>query len=388
MTISVKHIFFIFIGMLLWACEQNVQKKDNLDVAEHLLNEKYADSIAKLDSTYQPVFEIIDDYFNKLHQKTQFYGTILYVDKGYKIIEKAYGYLPKNSDDILTLDHTFQLASVSKTFTSVAILMLYEQGKLNLTDTVQKFLPDFPYKGITIHHLLSHRSGLGKYDHFCDNPDTVWQDKTCSIFNYDVLEIIKNITPPVISKPDKRFYYTNTNYILLSNIIEEAAGMSYEHFIKTNIFEPLGMVNSVVYYRENKDELIKPVIGYEGNFRPSDDIYLNGTTGDKGIYSNTSDLLKFDQALYTEQLLKNETLELAFTGYSKPEKTYFNKNYGYGFRLMEMNHKGKIVYHTGWWKGFRTYFVRLVDKQQTVIVLSNVKRGNFFKIEELVQFLP
>ena len=340
---------------------------------------------------YEPYAAKIDKYFAKKHKRTQFYGNVLFAEKGRVIFEKAYGYKKRKNSPEVTLDNTFQIASVTKVFTAVAILMLHEQGVINIDDSVTKYIPELPYDNynIKISHLLSHTSGLGKYTHFCDNPDSIWADKDCSITNEDVIKIMDKIEPPLSKTPGKRFYYANTNFILLASIIERVTGIKYHDFIAKTIFVPLGMESTRSYFRENDAELVNPVKGYESNFREAINIYLNGCEGDKGIYTTVHDMLKFDQALYSEKLLKMETLELAFIGSSKPKKWKHNSNYGYGFRMLEMpKTKEKIAYHNGWWRGFRAYFIRRIDKKQTIIILSNVKRGPFLKVIDLVGYLP
>jgi CubicO group peptidase (beta-lactamase class C family) len=349
------------------------------------------DSIFQLQKKYADAGAKIDKYFSRQHKRTQFYGNVLFAEKGNIIFEKSYGYKKRKNDPEITLDNTFQLASITKTFTAVATLMLYEQGKLNLTDSVKKHIPSFPYDnwGITIHDLLTHRSGLSKYTHFCDNPASVWPEKDCSIYNQNVVDIMGKIEPPLAKTPGKRFYYTNTNYMLLAYIIEQVSGISYHEFVEQNIFKPLEMNSSKVYFRDNEGLLINPVKGYEANYRPALDIYLNGCEGDKGIYTNVHDMLKFDQALYNNTLLKEETFKLAMTGYSKANKWKSFMNYGYGFRMIKLPKTGeKVVYHNGWWRGFRTYFIRRIEKEQTIIILTNVKRGSFLKVPNLIEFLP
>ena len=144
------------------------------------------------------------------------------------------------------------------------------------------------------------------------------------------------------------------------------------------------MKNSIVYDRTNFREITMPTKGYENKI-PWEDHYLNGVVGDKGVYSTTIDLLKFDRAL-EKNLLINDTLKkLAF---SKKNKDFdHNKNYGYGFRLKEHKEYGKIVYHTGWWKGYRSYFIKVLNKDQTIIVLNNIKKGAFFNIDKLIELI-
>lgn len=385
-----KLVFFIVFISTIIGCKDKQPKKDPIPKERPVIRETKVDSTAYYKKLYEPYADKIDKKFSRLHKHTVFYGTVLFADKGRVFFEKAYGYKKRKNDPEVTLDNTFQLASVTKVFTAVATLMLYEQGKLDLKDSISKYFPGFPYDyNITIHDLLTHRSGLGKYTHFCDNPADIWPEKDCSIYNDDVIDIIYKIVPPLVSRPNRRFYYTNTNYILLASIIERVSGMKYREFVTKNIFEPLEMSSTKVYYRDNEGELINPVLGYESNFKPADDIYLNGCEGDKGIYSNVHDMLKFDRALHDNKLIKKETLELAMTGYSKPDRWKSRMNYGYGYRMIELpKTKEKVVYHTGWWRGFRTYFIRRVAKDQTIIILTNVKRGQFLKVSDLVDLLP
>ena len=326
----------------------------------------------------------INAFFEKKFSRNQFNGNILFAENGNIITQKSYGYSNLRKKELLTKEHSFQLASVSKPFTSIAILQLIENNKINLKDTIQEFFPEFPYQGITIHQLLSHRSGMSQYTHFCDAPDSIWPDKSITINNQDVINIITRIVPLINYKPDYRYYYCNTNYLILASIVEQVSGISFKQYVKKYIFEPSGMFNSAIYDRTNLEDLVLPVQGYE-NKTPWEDVYLNGVVGDKGVYSTTEDLLKFDRALEKNILISDSLKKLAFTKMNLERKG--SKNYGYGFRLKEHEKYGKIVYHTGWWKGFRSYFVKVLDKNQTIIVLNNVKRGRFLNIEKLIELI-
>ena len=326
----------------------------------------------------------IESFFQKKFKQRQFNGNILFAENDQIITNKSYGFANFQEKEKLTQNHSFQLASVSKPFTAIAILQLIENGILTLNDTVEKFLPTFPYKGITIHQLLSHRSGLSQYTHFCDSPDSIWPDKNKTINNDDVIEIISKIKPLKNYPPDRRYYYCNTNFLLLASIVEKVTGITFREYLKSNIFSPLGMNHTVLYDRTNFEELILPTQGYE-NRTPWEDVYLNGVVGDKGIYSTTLDMFLFDQALNQNILINDSLKKLAF---SKMNKDYHqNKNYGYGFRLKTHKKFGKIVYHTGWWKGYRSYFIKIPESNQTIIVLNNVKRGRFLNINQLIELI-
>lgn len=376
-------LFFtiVIFSLLLFSCE-NAQKsiyKEEI-ISENIDSVKISFKVLENDKRKRK----INSFFKNKFSKNQFNGNILFAENGNIISQKSFGYSNLRKRELLTKNHSFQLASVSKPFTSLAILQLIEKKKINLLDSIQKFFPEFPYEGITIHQLLSHRSGMSQYTHFCDAPDSIWPDKSITINNDDVINIISKIVPLINYKPDHKYYYCNTNYLLLASILEKVSGLSFKQYMKKHIFNPSGMYNSIIYDRTNFEELILPAQGYE-NKTPWEDVYLNGVVGDKGVYSTTEDLLRFDRALEKNIFISDSLKKLAFSKMNKDRNG--NKNYGYGFRLKEHKNYGKIVYHTGWWKGFRSYFIKVVDKNQTIIVLNNVKRGRFLNIDELINLV-
>lgn len=378
-----KNISFllIIVSLCLFSCknEQKSIYKENKTI-EIIDSVKISFKVLENDNRGKK----INAFFEKKFSRNQFNGNILFAENGNIITQKSYGYSNLEKKELLTKEHSFQLASVSKPFTSIAILQLIENNKINLKDTIQEFFPEFPYQGITIHQLLSHRSGMSQYTHFCDAPDSIWPDKSITINNQDVINIITRIVPLINYKPDYKYYYCNTNYLILASIVEQVSGISFKQYVKKYIFEPSGMFNSAIYDRTNLEDLFLPVQGYE-NKTPWEDVYLNGVVGDKGVYSTTEDLLKFDRALEKNILISDSLKKLAFTKMNLERKG--SKNYGYGFRLKEHEKYGKIVYHTGWWKGFRSYFVKILDKNQTIIVLNNVKRGRFLNIDKLIELI-
>ena len=378
-----KYNFIILAISILFleSCDNskdvNYKTTENID---HSTTIRRSIELLKIDTRQNK----IDDYFSRKYKRKQFNGNILFAENGKIISHKSYGYANLKTKEKLTENHSFQLASVSKPFTSVAILQLIENGQINLNDTLQKFFPNFPYEGITIHQLLCHRSGLSQYTHFCDAPDSIWPDKNKTINNEDVINIISKINPLINYPPDRRYYYSNTNYLLLASIVKKISGIEFKQYLNKNIFSPIDMNNSIVYDRTNFNDLIMPTQGYE-NRTPWEDVYLNGVVGDKGVYSTTMDLLKFDRALEKNLLINDSLKKLAF---SKKNKDYNkNKNYGYGFRLKEHNKYGKIVYHTGWWKGYRSYYIKVLKNDQTIIILNNVKRGRFLNIDKLIDLM-
>jgi CubicO group peptidase (beta-lactamase class C family) len=361
-----------------YSCSQSDKKSDT-----KLLNINI-DSTAYYDSIYASLKFSIDTFFRNKYLKDEFNGNILFSENNRIIISGSYGYAAPDKNDTLTLKHAFQLASVSKTITATAVLMLLEKKLIELDQKVNHYLDSFPYPGVTVRMLLCHRSGLSNYMYYCDKVIT---DKNKPIYNKDVYEITCKHKPPPYYQPNQTYDYCNTNYVLLALIIEKVSGMSYSDFLQKNIFIPLKMEHTFVY-EKGKTKLPQfAVAGYDHRGKMIADYYQNGVTGDKGIYSTVEDLYKFDLALRQQKLLTDSTLQLAYKATSNEHETQGNDNYGLGWRIKQSHAGYKVVYHTGWWKGFRSYFIRNITKNQTIIVLDNIKRGPFLSVEELLQLL-
>ena len=294
-----------------------------------------------------------------------FNGSVLVAKNGEIIFEQYKGFRnPRVRRDSITPSTAFHLASVSKTITGMAILKLAEEGKLNIEDTVAKYLVGFPCPGVTIKTLLNHRSGLPNYVHYMEK---LGWDKKKLITNKDVLDfIIQRHEEIDIGAPDRRFSYSNTNYALLALIIEQASGLFYGDYLKQTFFVPLGMKDTYVFTPADSAKSL-PSFFYSGRQYAFD--FLDLVYGDKNIYSTVRDLLKWDQALHSGIFFKKETLDAAYAGYSF-ERPGIN-NYGLGWRMFLLRNGKKFIYHNGWWHGNRTAFYRLLDENVTIIALSN-----------------
>ncbi len=319
--------------------------------------------------------DIIDSIFSTLQVKGGFNGCVLYGEKGRLVFKKAYGYDDYKIKKRLTTSSSFQLASVSKMFTAMAIMILKEEGQLDYDDSVRQYIPELPYTGITIRHLLNHRSGLPDYMHFSDN---LWdQDKPLT--NNDMIRIMAGNQPPRYFSAGNGFDYCNSNYALLASIVERITNKPFGQFISEYIFDPLSMDDSFIYQLEEGQEITQYVpVGVAGHRsgrslpRVEQNHYQNGVVGDKGVYASVEDLFKWDQALYQGSLVSDETLKEAFSPGS-PKISKWKDNYGFGWRIRA--DRPGTVYHYGWWKGFRTYFIRDLYQEKTIIVLTNTTRS-------------
>lgn len=316
----------------------------------------------------------IEDFYQRKLLRTGFNGAILVAKKGQVIFEQYHGYYNLQKKDSLTKHSAFHLASVSKTFTAMAVLKLAQMGKLSLDDDVKKFFPAFPYENVLVKDLLDHRSGLPNYLYFMQQLG--WDTKQhCT--NQDVLDYLIKYKPAA-TKPDTHFNYCNTNYCLLALIIEKASGMSYSAFLQQQFFTPLKMNDTYVY---NIADSATAMPSYDYRGRQEAFTFLDCGIGDKNIYSTPEDLLKWDQAMYTNQIFSKETLEKAFTPYSHEKPGI--RNYGYGWRMNVYPNGKKVIYHNGWWHGNNASFIRMIQDSVTIIVLGNKYNTNIYHSKDL-----
>src|ERR1700749_3216201 len=239
----------------------------------------------------------IDEVMQQLHKTRGFNGNVLVAKHGKIIYENAIGWADYLHRDSLKINSQFELASVTKTMTSTAILMLLEQGKLNLDDDVKKFFPDFPYDGVTIRLLLTHRSGMMNYVYFTDDLYRAeHRDERKGISNKDEMALIAQYKPHPFNKPNKSFLYNNSNFIVLGSIVEKVSGMPYAQYVKENIFIPAGMTHTACYSKAVYDKIPVDVVGHDrGQWKYSvAQNFLDGPVGDKGVYSTVGDLFLYD----------------------------------------------------------------------------------------------
>lgn len=308
----------------------------------------------------------IDSLVNHKYKRYGFNGNILVGFKGEIVYQTAIGYSNFAEKQKLSENSIYQLASVSKQFTAMGIMILKERNLLSYNDPVTKYIQNFPYPDITIKMLLNHTSGLPNYMWLVEHK---WEGDHFP-YNDEIIDMMNEHKLSLYFRPGTRYDYSNTGYIILASIVEEVSQQRFDHFIQKNIFEPLKMNNSYVYstsYDKNKD-LVTGYLHYGRRYRSVPPTVNDGAVGDKGVCSTTRDLFLWDQALYTEQLISRKTLEEAFEPLLLRGK--YKIPYGFGFRIKEEDNN-KLVYHYGRWNGFRTGIHRYLNDSATIIVLNN-----------------
>lgn len=338
----------------------------------------------------QPHLQQIDSLVAGQYANDELAGNILIARKGATFYQKSLGWADLANRVPLNEHSAFQLASVSKIFTSVAILQLKQKGKLRLDDPVKSYLPTFSYPQITIRHLLSHTSGLADLQ-MLEKP---YAADTSKIFTIaDLVPAINQSDRAILFNPGEKWSYSNSGYGLLALIVEKVSGLPFPSYLTRYIFQPAGMRHTYVNSPILNVADTRRVKGYDTpsyapwlrqrvDSLPRNRIELHnlgGLLGAANVVSTTGDLLLFDRALYGSKLLRPSTLQealtptrlanqqLATTGWGNTSAYY-----GLGWMILKDTTYGKVVFHSGGMPGAVTLFLRNITKDQTVILLNNI----------------
>jgi len=341
----------------------------------------------------------IDKTLNLLTKRDAFTGAVLVARNGEVLFSQGYGLADRDQDLPNTPQTKYRLGSITKQFTAMAILMLQAQGKLTVQDPVCRYISECPemWQGITIHQLLTHTSGIPD---FTGLPD---YEITRSMPSSPLQTMARFKDRPMDFKPGEKWSYSNSNYIVLGYIIETASGRSYETFLQKNIFESVQMKNTG--YDHNDGSLARGYTGFYDHWDNADYVDMTIPYAAGGLYSTIEDLYRWDQVLYTEQLVSRDLLQLMFTPQANIPTT--GLSYGYGWVIGEMNNH-QAVSHGGGLEGFATAIrgytsnsgngfkdnrdlvgfaaeiTRYIDDKVTIIILSNRDTTNVETLNDLI----
>jgi len=324
---------------------------------------------------------LLRQFLTGQHDYFRFNGNILLAKGGNIVYRQSLGYADYNTKRMLNDSSIFELASLSKQFTAMGIMILKEKKQLSYDDYIIKFFPGFPYDNITIRHLLTHTSGIPAYE---EQFEKHWDHRKIA-YNKDVIEMLRQQKDTLLFKPGSKWRYSNTGYAVLAAIIDKVWGMSYNDFMSKYIFQPLGMTHTFIYNTRRSTGKIPP--DYALGFVYSDSLkrhvlpdsvsrfdyvyYLDGIVGDGCVNSTTGDLLKWEQALFSDKLVSKTSVDEMLSPLvqeSPRDSTIF---YGFGVMVQIQSPGGKVISHTGGWPGYGTLLEHWVDKNETLIVLSN-----------------
>jgi CubicO group peptidase (beta-lactamase class C family) len=325
-----------------------------------------------------------------------FSGSVLIEKSGQVLLCKSYGMADKENGVKSTPDTKFLIGSVTKQFTAMAVMQLYEKGLLDIYDKLSDYVPDFTRGGdITLWNLLTQTSGIS--DYLNGDPPIVSSIPYEALSESALIDLIK--TQPLVFEPGSRYAYSNTNYLILGYIVEVISGLSYGDYLAQNIFEPLGMKNTGIFDVKKPPENM--AVGYMRSGEPvryfTDDgeiitdsaCFVTGSYGCGCLYSTVGDLYLWDKALSTEKLISTSYINMMFNPTVPVPGAVPECAYGFGWVIDNDPDVGTIIRHTGILSGFRAYNGLLTDKDMTVIILYNIKEfdGRNMMIPNLKQAL-
>lgn len=352
--------------------------------------------VPKGKATEKQVGKYLDSFLKPLVAADAFSGSVLVAKDGKVVYRKAFGLANRAWNAKNQPDTKFNLGSMNKMLTSVAIAQLMEQGKLGWDDNLGKFLPDWPNKDaqqkVKLSQLLTHTSGMG--DYFNDDFVKASRDRFRTVSDYFPLYAEK----PLAFEPGSQFQYSNGGFMTLGAVVEKVSGKDYFTYIREKIYQPIGMINSDSYDLDEDIPNLATGYTYErsldgqaaGPKKRYSNIFLHVIKGGPagGGYSTVDDLLKFDQALRNGQLIKKETFERILTanGAEKNETRADKRAYGFGFQLDWQNGQ-RIVGHSGGFPGINSNLDMYLDSGWTVVVLCNYDNGASVVSERLKEWL-
>ena len=391
MIVRIALLFFTYF--LSCACGTSQGPKTNTDLASANITYKNLTAGEK-----EKLAAEIRTKYEKLLGKN-FSGEIVVSKNGEIVFEDYKGFSNYATKSPINPETPIHLASISKTFTGMATLKLWEEKKIDLEAAASKYLPNFPYKEVTIQQLLSHRSGLPDYTVIMEthkyitvktkNKKGRWVkkmklisiDAPFKVGNYnnnDVLDYLVAKHPAPQASPGLVFKYCNTNYVILALIIEKITSKDFPSYMEETIFKPLNMNNTFIF---NEKVLNKYLPSYNAKMQPYKIEKYDYIYGDKNIYSTARDMYLWDKALTEGKYLSSTTLQMAYEPKSPLTRDFHN--YGLGWRMLLKPNEDKLIYHNGWWHGNNTVFTRLIANSATIIILGNRFNKSIYKGKEI-----
>lgn len=316
----------------------------------------------------------VDSLFTDYEKPGSPGASLVIVDNGRILLGKAYGLADVEGRRAASTTTNYRLASVTKQFTATAVMILVDRGKLSLDDRLTDVLPGAPMyaRDVRVRHLLNHTAGLVDYE------DLIHDSVTVQVLDRDVLKLLNSIDT-VYFRPGATYRYSNTGYALLALIVEARSGQSFASFLNQNIFEPLGM-HQTVAFEKGLSSVAERAYGHsrtETGFALTDQSLTSAVLGDGGIYSSVEDLTKWDQELYQCRLISRSLRLQSFTPQTLNDGSPLK--YGFGWNV-EPYHGLATVYHTGSTRGFRNAILRFPDRKLTIIILTNRNEGEPIEI--------
>ena len=332
--------------------------------------------------------EMMQALAQTLQEKDVFNGAWLYAEKGEIVSKGALGFRDAEDKLPITEDTIFQLASISKTLTGTAVMLLVRQGKLSLEDRITKYFPELTaYEGVTVRHLLNHTSGIPDYFDDADWFIHIWEEEKRIPGNDEIVRFLRETKAEPYFAPGEGLHYSNTGFNLLALLVERLSGVPYEEFLQRNIFEPAGMTATrCCHIRRDGvpfENYAQATVFENGRWvadvdseEDGDVVAFDGLNGDDYVYTNIFDMLKWDRALREGKVLTLEEQQLAYAPgkLNSGEDAVYDEDEGLGYGLgwaVGREELGLVVSHSGGMPGVGTWFERFIDVDRVLVILSN-----------------
>lgn len=316
---------------------------------------------------------------DKVYKEGSFHGNALAAEQGKVIYQGSFGYADIAKKIPLNADSVFDIASITKQFTAVALLQLHKQGKLNLNDRLAKTVPELAfYENITLLQLLHHTGGLPEY---FDLFEAAWPKNKIAV-NQDIVDFFAKQRPAAEFKAGEKFSYSNTGYVLLAVVIERVSGKSYADYMLENIFKPAGLKNTFVHRRFYQPRTIANdtsghILNADGQAVPTYTLgkthrtwYLDGIVGDGMVSSTANDLFKWDQVLRDETILSKA--DITFMENLTQVTDRPGRNYQFGWIMQTHPKYGRLATAQGFWDGYSLLIERQLDQNKMFVLLQNL----------------
>ena len=329
----------------------------------------------------------IDALARAAYENGSFNGAWLYAENGEIVSKGALGWVDAENTLPMREDSIFEMASVSKMFTATAVMLLVREGKLSLDEAYTELFPEYPYKGVTLRHLLTHTSGMPDFN-VEDLVGPVLDGEKRIPANSEIIRLLREAGEAPACAPGERFSYSDVNYMLLANAVEKVSGMKFEDFMKKRVFEPAGMKDSGIYHTRRdgrpSDRFTRNmVLEDDGSYVPSDVStltarYVVGSDGMSGcdyLYTTIFDMLAWDRALREEKVLTREEQNAMYAPMPLLNGEIAGADedgggYGFGWGFITEPGMGLVVSHSGGMPGLGTWFERFVDQNRVIIVMN------------------
>lgn len=342
--------------------------------------DKYEKKMPKLEVNDSSTLVAIDNWLEILHKKGKFNGAVYCKIDENQVLKKSYGYNSHLKTEKIDFNTKFDLASVSKQFTALGIMVLVKKFNVSYDDLVSKYIQEFPYKKVTLRHLLNQTSGV--FVDYMQLAKMKMKKKDYVLNNKDAVALICSYPDSLITEPLEVFFYNNSNYVLLARIIELVSSVSYEEYMKKFVFGPLNLKETIVWNLHSKkhiDSLENVALGFQAYFNTKPikikHTWIDGVAGDGAVFSSLNDLIALDSIWYQNDLFsETELLE----AYKKPILNNGDvSKYGFGWVIQE-----STVWHNGKWLASNSVLVRGLENKKCFILLDNSSNPRFEKIQQ------